>query len=98
LKAYQRIKSRKSKIASTILDAVKTFFEQPEFVNQPERIREYVRWALRGDGPAYYRIPTPKTCVVDREHANYIVSLVLCEVVLAETCNPTLATRWLSSI
>jgi hypothetical protein len=94
LKAYRRIKSRKSKIASGILDTVKTFFEQPEFVNQPERIREYVRWALQGDGPGYYRIPTPKTCTVEREHPDYIVSLIFLRrrMILPETHKSTLAT------
>ncbi|KAF8802531.1 hypothetical protein BYT27DRAFT_6764428 [Phlegmacium glaucopus] len=70
--AYQRLKSRKSKIASGTLNTVKVFFEKPEFAGQPEKIREYVRWALRGDGPAYYRIPTPKVCTVNRDHPNYI--------------------------
>jgi hypothetical protein len=50
------------------------FFEKPEFANQPQKVRDYVYWALKPDGPAYYQVPTPKSCMVDRNHPNYIVS------------------------
>ncbi|KAH9066932.1 hypothetical protein EDB83DRAFT_2519235 [Lactarius deliciosus] len=45
--AYDRMKTRRSKIASDVLLLVKTFFEGTEFRNRPERIKEHVRWALR---------------------------------------------------
>ena len=45
----------------------------PEFLDQREKIREYVRWTLRGDGPAYYQVPTPQTCNVARDDPGYIV-------------------------
>ena len=72
--AYQRVKTRKSKLASSVLEAVKKFFERSEFPNQPQKIRDYVRGALKPDGAAYYRFPTPQSCKVIRNHPDYIVS------------------------
>ena len=71
--AYQRMKSRKSLLASGILDSIKKFFESAEFAGRPDKIREYVLWALRPGGPAYYGIPTPQECRVKRDNPNYIV-------------------------
>jgi hypothetical protein len=47
-------------LASEILENIKKFFEKPEFTNQQAAIREYVYWALRPGGPAYFSKPTPK--------------------------------------
>jgi hypothetical protein len=74
--ACSRIKSRKSKLAAAVLDNIKTFFEGPEFVGKPAKIREYVRWALRTGGPAYYAVPIPKEGTANREHPHYIVSFL----------------------
>ena len=46
IQAYDPIKTRKSKIASTILDRIKTFFAKPEFVGNSARVKDYVKWAL----------------------------------------------------
>ncbi|KAH9025701.1 hypothetical protein EDB83DRAFT_2656378 [Lactarius deliciosus] len=62
--AYDRMKTRRSKIASDVLLLVKTFFEGTEFRNRPERIKEHVRWALRFRGGAYYETPVPKSCTL----------------------------------
>jgi len=74
LQAYLRVKSRKSKLASGVLEAVKKFFERGEFPGQPQKIRDYVRWVLKPDGAAYYQFPTPQSCKVDRNHPGYVVS------------------------
>jgi hypothetical protein len=58
------MKTRRSKIANDMLILVKTFFEGAEFKNRPERIKEYIRWALRAGGPVYYETPVPKLCVL----------------------------------
>ncbi|KAH8977842.1 hypothetical protein EDB86DRAFT_3109076 [Lactarius hatsudake] len=55
--AYDRMKTRRSKIASDVLMLVKTFFERAEFKDQPEKIKDYVHWALKAGGPAYYENP-----------------------------------------
>ncbi|PPQ83817.1 hypothetical protein CVT25_001031 [Psilocybe cyanescens] len=55
--AYSRIKARKSRLAIDILDSVKKFFKQAEFTDKPQAVHEYVYWALRPGGPAYYSKP-----------------------------------------
>ena len=55
---------------------MKKFFEGPEFVGKPAKIREYVWWALRTGGPAYYAVPIPKEGMTNREHPHYIVSFL----------------------
>jgi len=72
--AYKWLNSRKSKLATDVLQAIKKFFDKPEFLKQSAKIREYVRWALRGDGPAHYQIPTPQSCSVPHDDTGYIVS------------------------
>ena len=73
IQAYGRSKSRRSKLATTILETVKKFFEQLEFANQPQKICEYVCWVLRPDGPAYYKVPTPQSSKLDQSHPDYQV-------------------------
>ena len=71
------MKSRKSLLASGILDSIKKFFEGDEFAGNPDKIREYVLWALRPGGPAYYGVPTPLECRVKPDDLNYIVCALL---------------------
>jgi hypothetical protein len=75
--AYDRIKTRKSKIASSVLEVVQKFFDKAAFRDKPEKIRKYVHWALRPDGPVYYERPTPQECRADQAHSDYVVSFML---------------------
>ncbi|KAF8225294.1 hypothetical protein L208DRAFT_1306705 [Tricholoma matsutake] len=50
--AYRQINSRKYKLASRILEVIIKFFNCDKFINQPEKIQDYVHWAIKGDGPA----------------------------------------------
>ena len=65
------MKTRQSKLASEILELVKAFFDGTKFRNQPERIKEYVLWALRSGGPAYYETPVPYSCTLQPDHPDY---------------------------
>ncbi|KAH9953734.1 hypothetical protein BJV74DRAFT_891889 [Russula compacta] len=58
--AYKRINSQKSKLVSRILEAITKFFNCDMFINQPEKIQDHIHWAIKGDGPAYYKTPTLK--------------------------------------
>ncbi|KAH9046380.1 hypothetical protein EDB83DRAFT_2523371 [Lactarius deliciosus] len=69
--AYDRMKTRRSKVASDVLILVKTFFERAEFKDQPEKIKDYVHWALRSGGPAYYENPVPKSSKLRKDDPNY---------------------------
>ncbi|KAN0134190.1 hypothetical protein V8E53_007962 [Lactarius tabidus] len=64
--------TRRLKLANEILILVKMFFDGTEFRNQPERVREYVRWALRSGGPAYYETPVPFSCKLQKDDPNYL--------------------------
>ncbi|KAH9061737.1 hypothetical protein EDB83DRAFT_2315525 [Lactarius deliciosus] len=69
--AYDQMKTRWSKIASDVLMLVKTFFEHAEFKDQPEKIKDYVHWALKAGGPAYYENPVPKSSKLRKDDPNY---------------------------
>ncbi|KAH8977244.1 hypothetical protein EDB86DRAFT_3092825 [Lactarius hatsudake] len=69
--AYDRMKTRRSKVASDVLILVKMFFERAEFKDQPEKIKDYVHWALRSGGPAYYENPVPKSSKLRKDDPNY---------------------------
>ena len=71
--AYKHLKSKKSKLASDVLEGIKDFFKGPDFVDQPAKVRDYVRWALHPGGPAYYAVPTPKECKGLRRAPGYKV-------------------------
>ena len=75
-KAYDRTKTRRSKLTNQILTLVKTFFDGAKFRNQPERIREYVLWVLWTGGPAYYETPVPISCKLQKDDPNYPVSFI----------------------
>jgi hypothetical protein len=49
-------------ITGGLLDVMESFFTQSKFSNNPTEIKTYVCWAIRGDGPAYYKLPTPQNC------------------------------------
>ena len=69
------MKTRRSKIASDVLKLVQDFFEGPDFKNQPGKVKDYVHWALRGGGPAYYETPIPMLSVLKKGDPNYPVSV-----------------------
>ena len=71
--ACERMTVRKSKLATFIMDKVTAFFKGKLYKNHPERIKQYVQWALMPDGPAFYKYPTPQDFVGDRNGPDYIV-------------------------
>lgn len=72
MQACKRLNTRRSKIASDVLEEVKKFFKESEFVNKPEKIKDWAHWALRYDGPGFYLGPAPRHSV-SRDHADYVV-------------------------
>ena len=53
---------------------VKSFFEQDAYVNHSDQVKAYISWALRPDGPAFHKTPTPITCTFKSDHQEYIVN------------------------
>jgi hypothetical protein len=74
IQACRRMNVKKAKLASDILGDVTEFFKAPEYANQPNKIKEYAWWAVRGDGPGYHAQPTPFACKVSPKDEEYIVS------------------------
>ncbi|KAH9956941.1 hypothetical protein BJV74DRAFT_891454 [Russula compacta] len=62
---------QKSKLASGILEAITKFFNCDMFINQPEKIQDHIHWAIKGDGPAYYKTPTLKNSNVAHDDPCY---------------------------
>lgn len=80
--ACKRLNTRRSKIASEVLDQVKQFFKDADFSHQPQEIRDYANWALRGDGPGFYFEPTPRYCTISKDDPTYIVSFSVLFIIL----------------
>ncbi len=72
--AYNRVKTRKSVLASEVLDLVKKFLSDSRYAGKPDKIRDYVLWALRPGGPAYYGMPIPQQSWAKPNEPGYIVS------------------------
>ncbi|KAF8957754.1 hypothetical protein BDZ97DRAFT_1762635 [Flammula alnicola] len=71
--AYNRVKSKRSKIASDIATAVDNFFEsRRDLQGSIHQVKEYARWAMRSDGPGFYATPTPLKCTVPQDDPDYI--------------------------
>jgi hypothetical protein len=58
------------------LDIVKEYFEGPSYRGKPAVIIDYCRHALRPDGPAWFKVPTPYECTVLRGSPGYIVRIL----------------------
>ena len=80
------MKTRRSKIAGEIRNYIKDFLSKPPYGNQPRAIRDYIHWALRPDGPAYYQTPTPENCTAPRGSDAYIVSYTSIFYALGPDC------------
>ncbi|KAH9075524.1 hypothetical protein EDB83DRAFT_2549232 [Lactarius deliciosus] len=70
--SFERLKSKRSLIASEALKHVKKYFEGDRFKDRPEDVKNHVWWALRPDGLAYQAFPTPIDCPFDRKSPQYI--------------------------
>lgn len=67
--AYNRVKSRKSKLANDVLNLVKNHFAGSSDLRDPKDIREYVCSAIGRGGSAYYAKLKPKEAVAsDKEN------------------------------
>ena len=70
--SFDRLKTKRSLIASDVLKIVKTYFEDARFVNQPQEVMDHAWWAVRPDGLAYHAKPAP-IGVKDPRSVDYVV-------------------------
>jgi hypothetical protein len=55
------------------MEEVRNFFKHEQYLNHPDEIQHYVKWALWPDGPAFHEILTPITRKVERSHKDHVV-------------------------
>ncbi|KAL0945347.1 hypothetical protein HGRIS_000845 [Hohenbuehelia grisea] len=65
-RAYDRLCEKRGHFASTALGIVKKFFKDT-MSNDEDRVAVYAQWALRTDGPAMYKTPTPMDSAAEGE-------------------------------
>ncbi|KAL0960215.1 hypothetical protein HGRIS_011849 [Hohenbuehelia grisea] len=65
-RAYDRLCEKRGHFASTALGIVKKFFKDT-MSNNEDRVAVYAQWALRTDGPAMYKTPTPMDSAAEGE-------------------------------
>lgn len=75
--AVSRVRERRTRIAIVAARIVDEFFETDTYRNQPIAIRTYAQYAVRPDGPAFFRVPTPEHILPNPRLDNYIVCLFL---------------------
>ncbi|KAJ7862311.1 hypothetical protein B0H13DRAFT_2567478 [Mycena leptocephala] len=71
-RAVSRVRERRTRISQVAAGVVKKFFETDAYRNRPIAIRAYAQYAVRPDGPAFFRIPTPENIPCDPRLDNYI--------------------------
>ncbi|KAJ7189345.1 hypothetical protein GGX14DRAFT_408894 [Mycena pura] len=71
-RAVKRIRERRTLIAQRTLDTVAEFFAADEYANDRMAIRTYARYAVRPDGPGFWKHPAPSAGPPDPKAAGYI--------------------------
>ncbi|KAJ7469897.1 hypothetical protein B0H11DRAFT_2323047 [Mycena galericulata] len=71
-RVINRIRERRSLIGQTALENVNAFFRTKHFLEQPGVIRKYARYAVRPDGPGFFKEPTPENCPPNPRAEGYI--------------------------
>ncbi|KAF8191846.1 hypothetical protein K438DRAFT_871579 [Mycena galopus ATCC 62051] len=71
-RGVRRVRERRSLIIQTCTQVVDAFFATKEYLGNPTAIRDYAKYALRVDGPATWKTPTPESCPRNPEAPGYI--------------------------
>lgn len=69
--AYNRINEKQSSIGAMALKIIKSHINT---LSDDQSGREWLRWAIRIDGPLFFKVPTPYDCPSDRKDPRYVVS------------------------
>ncbi|KAJ7202745.1 hypothetical protein C8J57DRAFT_1622512, partial [Mycena rebaudengoi] len=70
-RAICRIRGRRNTVKSSADTAVAAYVAEKQFANAGE-VKVHVGYALRGNGPAFWRDPTPIECRLPPTHPDYI--------------------------
>ncbi|KAH9161474.1 hypothetical protein EDB89DRAFT_2157637 [Lactarius sanguifluus] len=60
LSAYDRLVEKRSDFGARALKIVEQVFRQAEYLDNAHVVSQYARWAMKGDGPALWRVPSPQ--------------------------------------
>ncbi|KAH9177894.1 hypothetical protein EDB89DRAFT_1901994 [Lactarius sanguifluus] len=60
LSAYDRLVEKRSDFGARALKIVEQVFRQAEYLDNARAVSQYARWAMKGDGPALWRVPSPQ--------------------------------------
>ncbi|KAF8140744.1 hypothetical protein K438DRAFT_2030436 [Mycena galopus ATCC 62051] len=71
-RGVRRVRERRSLIIQTCTQVVDAFFATKKYLGNPTAIRDYAKYALRVDGPATWKTPTPESCPRNPEAPGYI--------------------------
>jgi hypothetical protein len=69
--AYNRINEKRSSVGSMALKNIKSHIKT---LGDDQSGREWLRWAVRVDGPLFFKVPTPYGCPSNRKDPGYVVS------------------------
>ncbi|KAJ7021281.1 hypothetical protein C8F04DRAFT_1241431 [Mycena alexandri] len=67
-----RVRERRSLMVQAGVNVVDAFFQTKEYIGNPVAIREYARYAIRGNGPAFWKEPTPLSSPRNAKAPGYI--------------------------
>ncbi|KAJ6611644.1 hypothetical protein B0H10DRAFT_2223807 [Mycena sp. CBHHK59/15] len=70
--AVSRVREHRTLVIQTCLSVIDAFFKTEEYLGKPAAIMKYAKYALRVDGPAFWKIPTPESCPRDPKAPEYI--------------------------
>ncbi|KAJ7016289.1 hypothetical protein C8F04DRAFT_1281955 [Mycena alexandri] len=68
-RVVSRVRERRCLLVQAGVDAVDSVFQTKEFVGNPAAIREYAKYAIRVDGPAFWKVPTPRSSPPESQSA-----------------------------
>jgi hypothetical protein len=71
IQAYNRINEKRSKVGSNAIDIVKQYLGTLKGANAA---KDWLRWSLRGDGPLFFKVPSPMSSPTDQKDPEYQVS------------------------
>jgi hypothetical protein len=78
-----RLYAKRSSIGSRAVQVVEDFFKGGKF-DAPSDIMQYAKWAVRGGGPALWRVPTPWNGKHDSESQSTVRCIILVYTLIAD--------------
>jgi len=75
--AYNRINEKRSSVGSSALNLIKKHIST---LNGDKEVKDWIRWALRVDGPLFFKTPSPSGSPTNQNDRNYQASLIFARI------------------